>query len=126
MNAETLAERAQDLTDIELAVLLCLVSSQHCIVETNEEAVTTLSDELQLVRTHVVIETTKAKGNQIAANGFGLSRAVLQCSESTSLENFVEGILVDNAPTSHHEQSGKRSSSLGGNVGTGLGSITFP
>ena len=50
MSTEALAERAQDLTDIELAVLLCLVSSQHCIIQTDEEAVGTLSDELQLVR----------------------------------------------------------------------------
>lgn len=49
MNVEALAERAQELTDVELAVLLGLVSGQHCVLETDEGAVDILSDELQLV-----------------------------------------------------------------------------
>ena len=41
--------RVQDLTDVELALLLCLVANQHCIVETTEEALEKMEDEIQLV-----------------------------------------------------------------------------
>ena len=50
MNLEAVAERAQELTDIELAVVLSLVAKEHCILETEEEAIDALTDELQLVR----------------------------------------------------------------------------
>jgi len=44
-----LVQKVQGLTDIELAVLLSLVASQHCIIETEEEAIDALAEELQLV-----------------------------------------------------------------------------
>lgn len=33
--------------------------------------------------------------NQVAKNVFGLTSAVLECSESTTLDDFGSGILVD-------------------------------
>lgn len=44
-----LVERVQGLTDVELAVLLSLVAGQHCIIETEEESIKALAEELQLV-----------------------------------------------------------------------------
>ncbi len=49
MHDMDLVERVQGLTDIELAVLLSLVAGQHCIVETEEESIKALAEELQLV-----------------------------------------------------------------------------
>lgn len=49
MQDKHLVERVQRLTDIELAVLLSLVAGQHCIIETEEELIEALTEELQLV-----------------------------------------------------------------------------
>lgn len=49
MNLQNLAETAQDLSDLELATLLCLVAKQHCLVETEEDIVDDLAQELALV-----------------------------------------------------------------------------
>lgn len=45
-----LTEKVQTLSDIELAVLICLVADQHCIIEAEKEAFEDLQQELQLVR----------------------------------------------------------------------------
>ena len=44
-----LVERVQELTDIELAILLSLVADQHCIIQTEREALGSLEQEIQLV-----------------------------------------------------------------------------
>ena len=50
MEISKLVERAQELTDVELAILLCLVAGQHCIIQTEAEALALLEEELALVR----------------------------------------------------------------------------
>ena len=45
----SLAERVQELTDLELAVLLSLVASQHCIIQAEAEDLEALEQELRLV-----------------------------------------------------------------------------
>ena len=50
MEASGLIERVQECTDLELAILLSLVAGEHCIVQTEEEALDSLEDELELVR----------------------------------------------------------------------------
>ena len=55
MSADTTAQRAQNLTDIELAVLLCLISHQHCMIESEGEAIDALVDELQLVSINITL-----------------------------------------------------------------------
>ena len=49
MEASSLVQKAQRLTDLELAILLCLIADHHCIIDTDEEALERLSDELALV-----------------------------------------------------------------------------
>ena len=49
MKDTDLLERVQGLTDVELAILLSLVAGQHCIIETEEEGLESLSEEAQLV-----------------------------------------------------------------------------
>lgn len=50
-----LVERVQGLTDVELAVLLSLVASQHCIIETEQDTIEALAEELQLVSNASVV-----------------------------------------------------------------------
>ena len=50
MADEDLLERAQSLSDLELAFLLCLMSREHCIVSSVPSALDDLVRELQLVR----------------------------------------------------------------------------
>ncbi|MCJ1457669.1 hypothetical protein MMC28_008038 [Mycoblastus sanguinarius] len=82
MDSSKLVERVQELTDVELAILLSLIADQHCIIKTEEASSASLEEEIQL----------------IASNVFGLSHTVLHCSNSTTLEDFSDGILVDAAP----------------------------
>ena len=44
-----LIERIQELTDLELALFLSLVAGEHCIIQTEEEALDPLEEELELV-----------------------------------------------------------------------------
>jgi hypothetical protein len=47
--ADRLAEKVQALSDLDLAVLICLVADQHCIIETGNELMQDVSTELRLV-----------------------------------------------------------------------------
>ncbi|KAI4933044.1 hypothetical protein J4E85_003447 [Alternaria conjuncta] len=75
---DRITEKVQSLSDLELAVLICLVADQHCIIEA----------ERQLTRD--VLEELKP----VATNTFGLTWAVLECTEHTTLDDFGSGILV--------------------------------
>lgn len=50
MDEQALLERIQDLTDLELAVLLSLVAQHHCLIETRDGTLDDLAAELALVR----------------------------------------------------------------------------
>ena len=47
--SDRLVDKVQALSDIELAVLVCLVAEQHCIVEAEEEGINAVQEELKLV-----------------------------------------------------------------------------
>ena len=49
MNKSRLLERVEELTDVELAMLLSLVANQHCIIKTDCDALDSLAEEVQLV-----------------------------------------------------------------------------
>ena len=49
MDKGKVEEKVQDLTDLELAALVCLVANEHCIIETTADCLGALSEELQLV-----------------------------------------------------------------------------
>jgi hypothetical protein len=40
-----------DLTDLELAILLCLTAQEHCLIETKKDYVEDVAKELALVLT---------------------------------------------------------------------------
>lgn len=46
---DPLVEKVQTLSDLELAVLVCLIAEQHCIVETETQLLDTVEAELKLV-----------------------------------------------------------------------------
>ncbi|PVH89702.1 hypothetical protein DL98DRAFT_401530 [Cadophora sp. DSE1049] len=84
MADETLLEKVHELSDLELAALICLVAQEHCIIDTEPDAIEDLAQELQLVASKV----------------FGLSNAVVDCHEHTSLDDFAHAILsVEHSPT---------------------------
>lgn len=49
MDETEVIERAQGLTDLELALLISLVAGQHCIIQAEEDSFDLLQQELQLV-----------------------------------------------------------------------------
>jgi hypothetical protein len=57
-NTDLLADKVQALGDLELAVLICLVADQHCIIEAGEQLMQDVAKELQLVRSLVQHVTT--------------------------------------------------------------------
>ncbi|RDL39559.1 Uncharacterized protein BP5553_03899 [Venustampulla echinocandica] len=83
MANESLIDKIHDLSDLELAALICLVAKEHCIIDTEPDALDDLVEELELV----------------TANVFGLPHAVVDCSEHTSLDDFAHAILtVEGSP----------------------------
>jgi hypothetical protein len=50
METHKLVERVQNLSDLELATLLCLIAKQHCCIEVEDELVDDLAQELAIVR----------------------------------------------------------------------------
>ncbi|KAH7384410.1 hypothetical protein DE146DRAFT_668548 [Phaeosphaeria sp. MPI-PUGE-AT-0046c] len=78
-NEDHIALKVQALSDLELAVLVCLVADQHCIIETERDLIDDVEAELQL----------------IARDVFGLACTVLTCTESTTLDDFGSGILAN-------------------------------
>lgn len=49
MDLGGIVDRVHRLSALELATLLCLVTKQHCLVETEEDIIDDLSQELALV-----------------------------------------------------------------------------
>jgi hypothetical protein len=46
---DRITEKVQSLSDLELAVLICLVADQHCIIEAERELTRDVLEELKLV-----------------------------------------------------------------------------
>ncbi|UNI18669.1 hypothetical protein JDV02_004923 [Purpureocillium takamizusanense] len=77
MADDLLLEKIHDLSDLELAILLCLVSREHGIISTPADTIDDLIEELQLV----------------ARKTFGLSCVVVNCHAGTTLEEFASALL---------------------------------
>jgi hypothetical protein len=54
MAEEALLEKVHNLSDLELAALLCLANQEHCIIDTVPGAVDDLVHELRLVSPYIV------------------------------------------------------------------------
>lgn len=69
----------QQLSDLELAAVVCLVADQHCIIKTHEYLIDDLQSEIEL----------------IVARTFGLAGTSIQCTAQTTVEEFSNVILSD-------------------------------
>lgn len=61
-----LVDRVHGLSDLELAILLSLVSREHCVIATPESAVDSLVDEIELVS-----ESKETKWHQLTGCASG-------------------------------------------------------
>lgn len=73
--------KVQELGDLELAVLVCLMAQEHCVFSTSHESRHGLRDELRLICMHT----------------FGLQPAVVECSPKMTVDQFSEAILVESS-----------------------------
>ncbi|KAI0514432.1 hypothetical protein F5B22DRAFT_611574 [Xylaria bambusicola] len=78
MADEDIVNKIRELGDVDLAVLLCLISREHCIISTDPEYLDDLTVELQLV----------------ASRTFGLSSVVVDCTPETTLDDLVVAIQL--------------------------------
>lgn len=53
MADEALLDKISNLSDLELAALLCLTNEEHCIIDTDPDSVGDLVHELRLVSLHL-------------------------------------------------------------------------
>ncbi|KAH7264317.1 hypothetical protein FSOLCH5_010169 [Fusarium solani] len=92
MADDSLLDKVHALSDLELALLLCLISREHCLVSTPSHAIDDLIQELQLVATKT----------------FGLSWVVVDCTPSTTLEDFAAALIIGHQPSSGRSTSPSR------------------
>ncbi|KAK5630797.1 hypothetical protein RRF57_006512 [Xylaria bambusicola] len=78
MADEDLVNKIRELGDVDLAVLLCLISREHCIVSTDAEYLDDLTVELQLV----------------ASRTFGLDSVVVDCTPEITLDDLVAALQL--------------------------------
>ncbi|KAK4546410.1 hypothetical protein LTR36_002087 [Oleoguttula mirabilis] len=76
---DLLQDKLSQLGDLDLAILVSLVSGQHCIFTSGPQRTRDLRDELRLTCTET----------------FGLQAAVVDCSAKTTVDQFSEALLVD-------------------------------
>ncbi|KAF9891797.1 hypothetical protein FE257_003278 [Aspergillus nanangensis] len=71
-DTDDISSVAVELSDLEVALFLCLASGEHCRIDTTDDNVNDVAKELAL----------------ISSNTFGLSYTILDCSTVTSLDDF--------------------------------------
>ncbi|KAK0383492.1 hypothetical protein NLU13_9403 [Sarocladium strictum] len=106
MADETIFDKVSDLTDLELAVLLCLVSREHCLISTSPGDANDLISELQLIATntfglHYFAAALLLPKHQNVAT----PRSISPYQTRTSSAGASESYFVAN-PASHHRPGG--------------------
>ncbi|KAJ5697426.1 hypothetical protein N7488_011110 [Penicillium malachiteum] len=81
MDDLSLEEFARQLSDLEVALFVCLASHEHCLIETTGDAIHDLAKELAL----------------ICSNTFDLSYTIVDCDSTTSIEDIHNEILTADA-----------------------------
>ncbi|KAJ5757524.1 uncharacterized protein N7511_006218 [Penicillium nucicola] len=97
-----LDEIAGQLSDLEVALLLCLAAREHCLIETTSHGIHDLAKELAL----------------IATSTFNYTYCIVDCSSATSIDDITNEVLTPDARTHYRlprpwlntEPSSKRSS----------------
>lgn len=77
-----ITNKVQQLSDLDLAVLVSLVANEHCVFSCDADLIDRLTDELTL----------------ICNESFGLHAAVINCDERTTVDDFSQAVL-GNVPT---------------------------
>ncbi|KAI9928106.1 hypothetical protein ASPWEDRAFT_170896 [Aspergillus wentii DTO 134E9] len=72
------SDLALELSDLEVALFLCLVAREHCLIETTDDCIHDVAKELALICSHT----------------FGLSYKILDCSSATSFDDFCNEVLA--------------------------------
>lgn len=92
----SLSAKAQQLSDVELAVLLSLASDEHCIIHSETESLGDLRDEVRLVcRASLrIIHGSLLSHIKVASKTFGLSHVTIECGTSTTVDDINAGILT--------------------------------
>ncbi|KAJ5695857.1 hypothetical protein N7536_006269 [Penicillium majusculum] len=102
MDYTDLADIARQLSDLEVAILLCLVAREHCLIETTSHCINDLAKELAL----------------IGSTTFNYSYCILDCSSATSIDDIFNDVLTPDVRANYRpsrpwlttESSSKRSS----------------
>lgn len=96
-------DRIEDLTDLELAVLLSLIAQHHFIVNAKDDLLDDLASELALVRFQWSTgrKCTKLMPRQIARDIFQLSYIILDRDDLQSVDRFGDAILDDDNDDEH-------------------------
>ncbi|KAL3441591.1 hypothetical protein BJX65DRAFT_245269 [Aspergillus insuetus] len=86
-DTDSIGSLAHELSDLELALLLCLGGQEHCLIETDHGSINDVAAELALICSHT----------------YGLEYTVVDCSETTSLEEFRDQICISALRTDEHD-----------------------
>ncbi|KAI4243600.1 MAG: hypothetical protein L6R40_003424 [Gallowayella cf. fulva] len=82
MPTSELVQRVEELDDLELALLLGVLAHEHCLIETEDEALDSLQQELQLIVSNLTSRT----------------HVVIGCNPDTTLDEFINGLLLEADP----------------------------
>ncbi|ROV94075.1 hypothetical protein VMCG_08212 [Cytospora schulzeri] len=96
--------KVHSLSDTELACLLSLLTSEHCMISTPADSLDDLTAELQL----------------ISERTFGLKSAVVECTPHTTLDDFASSLLLHSQPTSPTTTRSPYPGRSGGGGGGGI------
>ncbi|KAK3359969.1 hypothetical protein B0T25DRAFT_534334 [Lasiosphaeria hispida] len=97
-NDQQLLQKVHNLSDLELAALLSLISREHCLVSTSPEAVDELTEELRLIATRT----------------FGLAPVIISCHAHTTLDDFAARLLLAPPPQTTSPTANSNSSNNNG------------
>ncbi|OQE31385.1 hypothetical protein PENSTE_c001G06529 [Penicillium steckii] len=106
MDLESLEYLARELSDLEVALFLCLASREHCLIETTGDCLNDLAKELALIASHT----------------FELSFCIVDCTTSTTIGDLHNDILTSDARKNQQRPSYFRiTSASSSNVSSYLG-----
>ncbi|KAI4290235.1 MAG: hypothetical protein L6R35_000488 [Caloplaca aegaea] len=90
MSSGDLLRKVEELSDLELALLLSLVANEHCLIHSEKESLETLGQELQL----------------IASNTFTRAHALVECNAYTAVDHFTNSLLLESGDTPAVDDTG--------------------
>lgn len=93
--AESIHTKVQSLGDLELAILVCLVAREQCMISAESESNDDLKTELE----------------RICMSTFGLQSIVVECTSDTTVTDFNESIVLE--VPNENEYDTPRSQSFG-------------